>query len=63
MSGKLLSARFWIAVVMTGATAAAVLADAILPNEWWILLGIVIRDYFGRSDRAPAPVNPNGGAA
>jgi hypothetical protein len=51
MNRKLYSARAWCLLLMVGATSVCVGMDRVLPPEWWVLLGIVVRDYFGRNDR------------
>ena len=51
MPAKLLSARFWVVLMVIAATAAGVLVGREMPSEWWVIVGVVVRDYFGRADR------------
>lgn len=51
---KVLSARFWIAIVMT--FGGCILAfKGVVSTEFGVLWGIVIRDYFSRGDRDKTP--------
>jgi hypothetical protein len=51
MTAKLLSARWWVTLLLVG-TACAMLLWAMECPEWFtMLVGIVVRDYFGRDDR------------
>jgi hypothetical protein len=53
---KLLSARFQIAFWMTYASCWCVAWQIDVPDTWWVLFGVVVRDCFGRHQtEAPKP--------
>jgi hypothetical protein len=55
VNAKLWSARWWVTLLVVGTGCALLLQCIEVPSWFALLVGVVVRDYFGRGDRGGTP--------